>query len=65
MSKVIGVTPGPVKHEIVDREDLANIKEFKPANEGAIDDVLVRAENGTYEWVDLQSLLDRINGSGE
>ena len=64
MSKTIGVTPGPVKYEVMDREDLANFKEFNPANEGAIGDVLARAEDGTYEWVDLKDLLDRIN-SGE
>jgi hypothetical protein len=64
MSKVIGVTPGPVKYEVADREDLANFKEFNPANEGAEGDVLIRAENGTYEWASLQDLLDRIN-SGE
>lgn len=58
MSKTIGITPGPVKYEVADREDLANIKEFNPANTGNVGDVLVRAENGTYEWVALSDLLN-------
>lgn len=49
MSKVIGITPGPVEFTNLDNEDLAAIKQFNPSNTGSTGQVLTKTANG-YDW---------------
>lgn len=49
MSKIIGITPGPVEFTNLDDEDLATIKQFNPANTGSTGQVLTKTANG-YDW---------------
>lgn len=49
MSKIIGITPGPVEFTNLDNEDLATIKQFNPANTGSTGQVLTKTANG-YDW---------------
>ena len=49
MSKIIGITPGPVEFTNLDNEDLAAIKQFNPSNTGSAGQVLTKKANG-YDW---------------
>lgn len=49
MSKIIGITPGPVEFTNLDNEDLAQIKQFNPSNAGSTGQVLTKTANG-YDW---------------
>lgn len=49
MSKIIGITPGPVEFTNLDNEDLATIKQFNPSNTGSTGQVLTKTANG-YDW---------------
>lgn len=55
MSKIIGITPGPVEFTNLDNEDLATIKQFNPANTGSTGQVLTKTATG-YDWETASSV---------
>ena len=57
MSKIIGITPGPVEFTNLDNEDLAAIKQFNPSNTGSAGQVLTKKANG-YDWETANGMTD-------
>lgn len=57
MSKIIGITPGPVEFTNLDNEDLAAIKQFNPSNTGSTGQVLTKTATG-YDWETANGMTD-------